>query len=56
MDHEAVMRQALLEARRAQAQGEVPIGAVLVVDGAIRRLGLQPADRLPGTRRPTPRW
>jgi tRNA(adenine34) deaminase len=35
MDHEAVMRQALLEARRAQAQGEVPIGAVLVVDGAI---------------------
>jgi tRNA(adenine34) deaminase len=35
MDHEAVMRQALREARRAQAQGEVPIGAVLVVDGAI---------------------
>ena len=39
MDHEAVMRQALLEARRAQAQGEVPIGAVLVVDGAILASG-----------------
>jgi tRNA(adenine34) deaminase len=35
MDHEAVMRHALLEARRAQEQGEVPIGAVLVVGETI---------------------
>jgi tRNA(adenine34) deaminase len=32
---EAFMRAALDEARRALAAGEVPIGAVLVVDGAI---------------------
>jgi tRNA(adenine34) deaminase len=33
--HEAFMREALVEARRAADAGEVPIGAVLVVDGAI---------------------
>jgi tRNA(adenine34) deaminase len=32
---EALMREALVEARRAADAGEVPIGAVLVLDGAI---------------------
>ena len=32
---EAFMREALAEARKAEAAGEVPIGAVLVVSGAI---------------------
>jgi tRNA(adenine34) deaminase len=32
---EQFMREALAEARRAEAAGEVPVGAVLVVDGAI---------------------
>lgn len=35
MDHERYMREALHQARRAEAQGEVPIGAVVVVDGQI---------------------
>jgi tRNA(adenine34) deaminase len=35
VDHEPFMRRALLEARRAQEQGEVPIGAVLVVEGTV---------------------
>ena len=33
--HEEFMRAALEEARRALAAGEVPIGAVMVIDGAI---------------------
>jgi tRNA(adenine34) deaminase len=33
--HEACMRLALDEARRAQQAGEVPVGAVLVADGRI---------------------
>jgi tRNA(adenine34) deaminase len=33
--HQAFMRRALDEARRAEAVGEVPIGAVAVLDGAI---------------------
>lgn len=33
--HAALMQQALVEARLAADAGEVPIGAVLVVDGAI---------------------
>ena len=35
MGHDAFMAAALEEAQRAGAAGEVPIGAVLVVDGAI---------------------
>jgi tRNA(adenine34) deaminase len=35
MDHEILMRAALDEARRAGAAGEVPIGAVVAIDGAI---------------------
>lgn len=34
-DYEALMRAALEEARRAEAEGEVPIGAVVVIDGEI---------------------
>jgi tRNA(Arg) A34 adenosine deaminase TadA len=33
--HERVMEQALVQARLAQAAGEVPVGAVVVVEGAI---------------------
>ena len=33
--HEAYMRLALEEARRAQEAGEVPVGAVLVADGTV---------------------
>ena len=38
MDKESAecwMREALLEARKAEAEGEVPVGAVLLVDGKI---------------------
>src|ERR1700720_2912547 len=35
MDHERYMREALRQARRAEAQGEVPIGAVVVIEGEI---------------------
>jgi len=35
MDHERYMREALDQARRAEAQGEVPVGAVVVMDGEI---------------------
>jgi tRNA(adenine34) deaminase len=38
-DHEAFMRRALDEARRAQEHAEVPIGAVLVVEGDIVATG-----------------
>jgi len=34
-DHEAFMREALAQARLGADNGEVPVGAVLVVDGAI---------------------
>jgi tRNA(adenine34) deaminase len=34
-DHEAFMRLALEEARHAEASGEVPVGAVVVVDGQV---------------------
>ncbi len=33
--HEGFMRRALGEARQAQASGEVPVGAVVVVGGAV---------------------
>lgn len=35
LDHDTLMGAALDEARRARDAGEVPIGAVLVIDGAI---------------------
>jgi tRNA(adenine34) deaminase len=35
MDLDALMEEALAEARRAGAAGEVPIGAVLLIDGQI---------------------
>ena len=43
--HEPFMREALDEARRAIAAGEVPVGAVVVLDGRDRRPRVQPADR-----------
>ncbi|HLY18500.1 MAG TPA: tRNA adenosine(34) deaminase TadA [Bryobacteraceae bacterium] len=33
--HDTFMREALMLARQAEAAGEVPVGAVVVVDGAI---------------------
>ena len=35
MDHKRWMREALVEARLAAAEGEIPVGAVVVLDGAI---------------------
>ena len=35
MDHEHFMREAIVEARRALDAGEVPVGAVIVIDGRI---------------------
>ncbi|NLX35856.1 MAG: nucleoside deaminase [Chloroflexi bacterium] len=35
MEHEAWMREALAEARLAQAEGDVPVGAVVVYQGRI---------------------
>jgi tRNA(adenine34) deaminase len=35
VDHDALMAAALVEARRARDAGEVPIGAVVAIDGAI---------------------
>lgn len=35
MDHEHFMRQALAQAALAQTAGEVPVGAVVVIDGAV---------------------
>jgi tRNA(adenine34) deaminase len=35
LDHEFYMREALREARLAEADGEVPVGAVLVISGDI---------------------
>ena len=37
--HESFMRLALAEARRAEAAGEVPVGAVAVLDGRVIGLG-----------------
>ena len=34
-DHEKYMREALKEARRAEAEGEIPIGAVVVCEGRL---------------------
>lgn len=38
-DHDAFMREALAEARRAAACDEVPVGAILVVNGVIAGRG-----------------
>jgi len=38
-DHARFMRRALAEARRAQAAGEVPIGAAVVLDGDVVATG-----------------
>jgi tRNA(adenine34) deaminase len=35
MDHEGWMREALAEAKLAAADGEIPVGAVVVWDGAV---------------------
>ena len=35
VEHEPFMREALAQARLGAASGEVPVGAVLVVDGAV---------------------
>jgi tRNA(adenine34) deaminase len=35
MDHDTLMLEALAEARRARDAGEVPVGAIVAVDGAI---------------------
>jgi tRNA(adenine34) deaminase len=35
VDHDFYMREALAEARKAEASGEVPVGAVLVLNGEI---------------------
>ena len=35
MDYEALMRMALTEAELAKSHGDVPVGAIVVVDGKI---------------------
>ncbi len=39
MLHDAFMHQALAEARKAIAAGEVPVGAVVVIDGGVAGAG-----------------
>lgn len=39
------MRRALELARSAEQAGEVPVGAVLVLEGAVIGGGLEPADQ-----------
>ena len=51
---QAYMRRALELARAAEAAGEVPVGAVIVRDGAVIAEGIQPPDldpRSDGARR-----
>jgi tRNA(adenine34) deaminase len=49
-DDEIYMRHALELARQASAQGEVPVGAVLVIDGQMRGEGFnKPANSLDPT-------
>ncbi|HEY8450580.1 MAG TPA: deaminase, partial [Bacillota bacterium] len=38
-EHERWMDEALAEARRAEALGEVPVGAVVVIDGRVAGRG-----------------
>lgn len=50
LTHAGYMRLALEEARRAQAAGEVPVGAVLVADGVVVGRGFnQPIGRVDPT-------
>lgn len=53
-DHEKYMREALKEARRAEAEGEIPIGAVVVCEGRIMP-GRTTRPKPSTTPRPTPR-
>ena len=46
MTHEEYMELALQEAEKAVAQGEVPIGAVIVRDGALVLAGGRPRGTL----------
>ncbi len=61
MEHEEYMRQALELARLAMAEGEVPVGCVIVRDGAVvgrgrnRRETAQTALGPRGSSRPLPR-
>jgi len=52
---EAWMRMALEEARRAASGGDVPVGAVVVRDGAVIGRGRQPARARTTIRRRTPK-
>ena len=47
MSDEDYMRLALEQARFAGALDEVPVGAIVVLDGEIVGKGFQPADRPP---------
>ena len=48
MEHEEYMRQALELARLAMAEGEVPVGCVIVRDGAVVGRGRCPGLPHPG--------
>jgi tRNA(adenine34) deaminase len=45
MDHERFMREALKEATKAEARGEVPVGAVVVKDGKILGRGRNATEK-----------
>jgi tRNA(adenine34) deaminase len=50
MSHDDFMRLALDEARRGAARGEVPVGAIVVVDGEVAGAGFnQPLDAVDPT-------
>ena len=49
MEHEAYMREALALAREAAAEGEVPVGCVIVRDGAILGRGRNRREELQRT-------
>ena len=55
MPHEALMAAALEEARRARDAGEVPIGAVVAIDGEIVGRGFNQPISSRRSRRRTPR-
>jgi len=38
-EHEAFMRIAIEEARKGYSQGEVPVGAVVVIEGSVKGRG-----------------
>ena len=45
-EHEAFMRIAIEEARKGYSQGEVPVGAVVVIDGSVKGRGHNRRDNL----------